>query len=299
MHVRLGSVRGKRAATTSGCEDAYAMTNASDWQGAVGKSWAQEWQRTDTSFGELTPHLLAAIAAEPGETIVDIGCGAGELSIAVGLARQQALVTGVDISDDLVKAASVRSAIPNVTFVAADAWQWQPEGACPDLYVSRHGVMFFPHPPQTFAHLAAVAAPGARFVFSCFRKPSENDWATSLAALLPPSDPPAQQKFAPGPFAFADPDHVRVCMEGWRDHSFTPVDFSYVAGTGADPVGEAMALFRRIGPAASALRNLPEAERTEVETRLLALVEAHLAGGRVTFPAAAWLVTATSDHRNG
>ena len=63
------------------------MTNAADWQGTVGKSWAQEWQRTDTSFCELTPHLLAAISSEQGSRIVDIGCGAGELSLAIARAR--------------------------------------------------------------------------------------------------------------------------------------------------------------------------------------------------------------------
>lgn len=275
------------------------MTNASDWRGTVGKSWAQEWMRTDISFGELTPRLLAAIATEPGDTVVDVGCGAGQLSIAVGQARHHASVTGIDISGDLVAAATARSDMPNVRFLEADASHWQPEGGRPDLYVSRHGVMFFPDPPEAFAHLARIAAPGARIVFSCFRKPSENAWAASLAGLLPATEPSATQRFSPGPFAFADPDHVRLCMAGWRDLAFTPVDFAYVAGAGDDPAGEAMALFRRIGPAAAALRNLVDAERQEVEERLLELVKAHLVDGRVTFPAAAWLVSASSDHRNG
>ena len=81
-------------------------------------------------------------------------------------------------------------------------------------------------------------------------------------------------------------------------HELRAMDHIDIAA-GADPVGEAMALFRRIGPAASALRTLPEPQRSDVKERLLALVEAHLEGGRVTFPAAAWVVSASSDHRNG
>ena len=88
-------------------------------------------------------------------------------------------------------------------------------------------------------------------------------------------------------------------MAGWRDLAFTAVDFDYIAGTGADAAGEAMALFRRIGPAAAALRTLPEEQREEVESRLQDLVETHHHGDRVAFRAAAWLVTGTSDHRNG
>lgn len=274
------------------------MTSASDWQGTVGRSWAEEWRRTDVSFSELTPKLLSAIAAEAGQEVVDIGCGAGELSIAVAEARPNATVTGIDISPDLITTASARATAPNLTFELADATQWQPRDR-PDLLVSRHGVMFFPDPPQAFAHLAAVSAPRARMVFSCFRSAADNAWAASLAGLLPKSDPPPPQPFAPGPFAFAEPDHVRRCMAGWRDLTFTPVDFDYIAGTGDDAVGEAMALFRRIGPAAAALRTLPEAQRAEVADRLQDLVKAHHREGRVTFRAAAWLVTATCDHTDG
>jgi hypothetical protein len=136
-------------------------------------------------------------------------------------------------------------------------------------------------------------------VFSCFRKAADNAWAARIAELLPPDTSFAPQPFAPGPFAFAEPDHVRRCMAGWRDHTFTPVDFGYVAGEGDDPVGEALALFRRIGPAAPALRDLPQDERSMLEQRLGDLMKAHLDGDRVVFPAAAWLVTASSDHRNG
>lgn len=277
------------------------MTNAADWQGTVGKNWAQEWQRTDTSFSELTPQLLAAISREPGHRVVDVGCGGGELSLAIGHARPDALVTGIDISRDLIETARSRSGPPNVTFEEADASVWRPGpgDAAPDLLVSRHGVMFFPDPPKAFGHLASVAAPRARLVFSCFRTAAENAWASGIAGLLPPTPPVRAQRFAPGPFAFADPDHVAACLSGWRDLEFMPIDFGYIAGTGADPVGEAMALFRRIGPAASALRTLPQEQRDEVETRLRELVEAHLADGRVRFPAAAWLVTATFDHRDG
>jgi len=34
------------------------MTDASEWQGRVGASWAAEWRRTDRSFAPLTERLL-------------------------------------------------------------------------------------------------------------------------------------------------------------------------------------------------------------------------------------------------
>lgn len=273
------------------------MTDTMEWQGAVGRNWATEWQRTDRSFSGLTPHLLARIAAEPGTRIVDIGCGAGELSLAVAHARPQAHVTGIDISPDLLDAARERAAsIPNLTFTHADAASWTDSASAPDLYISRHGVMFFTDPPAAFAHLAQSAAPGARIVFSCFRGPAENGWATAIAELLPPAPPPTD-RFAPGPFAFANPAHViRVMAPAWTAITLEPVDFTYVAGAGADPVEDAMAFFARIGPTAFAIRTLPESDRIVFESRLRDVVKAHLDGAKVTFPAAAWVVTATADH---
>lgn len=273
------------------------MTGAQEWQGRVGQNWAAEWERTDRSFAALTPHLLAAIAQEPGRRVVDVGCGAGELSLTVASARPDAQVTGVDISGELVEAARKRAAgQANLSFTVADASSWQAEGARPDLYISRHGVMFFSDPPAAFAHLSARAAPGARFVFSCFRPASENPWAMDIARLLPPGKPAPAVAFPPGPFAFADPDHVRLCLKGWTNIQFQPLDFAYVAGSGSNPVADALSFFSRIGPAAAAIRTLPDQPRAAFERGLLELVQSRCVGGRVCFPGAAWLVTATADN---
>jgi ubiquinone/menaquinone biosynthesis C-methylase UbiE len=86
------------------------MTGSSEWQGRVGRAWADEWRRTDRSFAGLTGQLLAAIATQPGTRVLDIGCGAGEISLGVVRARGDARVTGIDISADLVAAASQRAA---------------------------------------------------------------------------------------------------------------------------------------------------------------------------------------------
>jgi hypothetical protein len=133
-------------------------------------------------------------------------------------------------------------------------------------------------------------------VFSCFRSAAENLWAAEIARLLPPAKPQQPVAFAPGPFAFADPDHVRASLKGWRDVQFEPLDFAYVVGSGAHPVVDALSFFSRIGPAAAAIRTLPDKARASFERGLLELVQSHHVGGRVCFPAAAWLVTATAEN---
>jgi SAM-dependent methyltransferase len=272
------------------------MTNAGEWEGGVGRSWAAEWERTDRSFAAMTPHLLRAIVALPGRDIVDIGCGAGELSLALADARPGARVLGIDISADLVATATIRAqGRANCAFALADAASWQPDRGAPDLYVSRHGVMFFDDPAGAFAHLAQVAADSARLCFSCFRSPRENIWASAMGELiggggLAPGDP-----HAPGPFAFADRDYVTGLLEpaGWGRVVFEAVDYRYLAGSGRDPVGDALGFFMRIGPAARALRELPEDERAPVIARIERFLAEQSAHGEVAFAAAAWIVTAT------
>lgn len=273
------------------------MTNGALWQGDVGRSWAALATLTDRSFADLTRTLLARIADLPGHGVVDIGCGAGELALAIAAARPGARVLGLDISPDLLavaesRAASAALALPP-QFALGDAASMALPFA-PDLLISRHGVMFFDAPVAAFAHLRRLAAPGARLAFSCFRAEADNPWAAEVAAItgLVPAAPQAEPP--PGPFAFADPDRVRAILAaaGWVGVDCAAVDYAYVAGAGPDPVADALAFFRRIGPAARALRELPEAGRADAEAALVGWLAANRHGDTVRFPAAAWIVTA-------
>lgn len=271
------------------------MTNAADWQGAVGRNWAAEWQRTDRSFAELNAVLVDRIVARasPNARILDIGCGAGETSLALGQRLPQAEIVGIDLSESLAAAASARNQHDRVRFEVCDATRWSGGDWQPDMLVSRHGVMFFDDPVVAFSHLGEVAAPGAQLVFSCFQARSANEWAVDVPALLPVPPAPVSP-YAPGPFAFAEPDHVRTILAraGWKEAVAEPVDFSFVAGAGEDPVADAMDYFSRIGPAAPLIRNLEESERTVFFDRLSQLLCNRLANGTVSFHAAAWIWSA-------
>ena len=272
------------------------MTNAYEWTGAVGRTWADQWQRTDRSFTELTQKLLAQIAPLPGSRVLDIGCGAGELSLAIATVRPGSNVLGVDISADLIRAAGQRSQhAAHARFEVADVSSWSDSALAPDLLVSRHGVMFFDDPMAAFTHLRAASSPSARLVFSCFGPFADNAWASEMASTIAPAEAATfTDPLAPGPFAFADPQRVRAILEsaGWVDVAYEPARFTYIAGEGDDPVAEALDFFRRIGPAAPRLRALPETERAGAEFALRALLERHRVGNRVCFNAMAWIVSA-------
>jgi SAM-dependent methyltransferase len=270
------------------------MTTGAEWADQTGKSWARECARTDRSFSALTPHLIDHILARgAAHSILDIGCGAGELSLKLSTAKPGAQVLGVDISSELIAVAQSRTPKgARCSFHIADASAWQDDQFRPDLLISRHGVMFFDEPVSAFANLKAAASPGARMVFSCFRDRAENEWANALAAILPPLAPPVPH--APGPFGFADPDHVRdvLTQAGWTMLQHIPVDFEYIAGAGDDPVADAVDFFQAIGPAAPMIRSLEGDAKARVLAKLTALAQSHLSEGQVRFAAAAWIMVA-------
>ena len=271
------------------------MTDANEWIGRTGQSWAEQWRRTDRSFGPLTEHLLMRTREFAFGSVLDLGCGAGELSVALARGRSHITVTGIDISPQLIEVALERATNhANLVFEVADAAQWRPEHAfAPDLLVSRHGVMFFDDPGAAFTHLADIAAPGAGLMFSCFRERGENPFFTEVGRLLPNPEPPPPPG-APGPFAFADPSHVLTLLEaaGWTDIAFEPFDFAMIAGGGDQPVADAVEYFGAIGPAARAASELTPEERSRFLDRLRELARRNLYEGIVSLRAAAWIVTA-------
>ena len=272
------------------------MTTETDWRTQVGRSWAQNYALTDRSFAGLTQVLLDRAAPLVGKRVLDIGCGAGELSLAFARQNPDAQILGIDISHDLIEVAQTRAAdLANARFIEADAGAWRDPAFAADLVVSRHGVMFFADPVAAFANIRAGTGAGARLLFSCFRTPGENAWAAGLAELL--GLPPSPNPRAPGPFAFAESAHVQAILAGagWQNQAFEAVDFAYVCGMGEDPVADALALFRRIGPAAPHLRSLEGAALADAEARIAAWLEQHRSGNLVAMAAAAWIVTAHRD----
>lgn len=272
------------------------MFSTDEWTGRTGDAWADEWQRTDRSFGGLSDHLNRAIlqaAPQANGRAIDLGCGAGQTAIALATARPNLSVTGLDISPGLVAIARERGAgIANLDFQVADTAQLDP-GIGADMLVSRHGVMFFPDPVAAFSTIRAAARPGARLVFSCFRARSENGWALLSDQLVAPAGaPPAG--FVPGPFGFADRDFVSdmLARSGWTDATAEAIDYHYVAGEGQDPAGDATDFFTRIGPIARTIADQPAEQRAGLIDRLKTLLQTYATGDAVALPAAAWIWTA-------
>jgi len=241
----------------------------------------------DRQLAPLGLLALRALDPQPGETILDIGCGMGQtvlqLAEHVGSSGQ---VIGVDIEPAFLEIAKIRAlAAPQARFIAMDAAHLNLPDASVDGIFSRFGVMAFEDPLRAFANFRRMAKPGARLSFTCWRSLEENelDHLPVRAAALPnPVDP--------GPFSMECPSHVERTLRsaGFRDLQVTRMDRPVSAGN----VDSTLALVTGVGALGRILREHPEL-LAEAAPRVRIALDAkeRARNGDVWLNAACWLVT--------
>jgi SAM-dependent methyltransferase len=269
-----------------------------EWNGSTGQRWAELQAETEGIVAGFGAAALARAAAQPGERVIDIGCGCGDTSLALAAAvGTPGRVLGVDVSQPMLEVARVRGAgVPQLSFSEADASQAALPAAT-DLLFSRFGVMFFAQPLLALGHLRGALRPGGRFVFVCWRTPRDNAWAmaplaaarAALGVTPPPADP-----LAPGPFAFADEARLRDLLAG---AGFAQIDlqrFDAPVQLGSTP-RQAAEFAAHIGPASRFVREQGEAQRPRIVDALEGiLAPLAAADGAVRLPGSTWVVSASN-----
>jgi trans-aconitate 2-methyltransferase len=101
--------------------------------------------------------LLARVDTEAPAHVVDLGCGAGNVTAILKRRFAQADVAGVDGSPDML--ARARAAAPDCRFVEADIATWAP-AAPPDLIYSNAALHWLGDHAALFPRLVALLAPG-------------------------------------------------------------------------------------------------------------------------------------------
>ena len=271
------------------------------WNGPTGQRWTRLQKPIEDNLRPFTEAVLQRLAPEPGERFVDVGCGAGETTLALADRVQgHGFVLGVDVSRPLLQRATARAATTPeypVRFVEADAAVHAFERGSYDALFSRFGVMFFADPAAAFANMRRALKPGGRIAFCCWRDRRENPWVTlpvaaarkHLAELPPPPGPDE-----PGPFSFADSARIQRVL---TSAGFTRVaceKFDPLLAYGADPK-EAADYLTQMGPIGSVLQEHPEALRAAVAETLAVTLEAKREPAGIRLPAAVWIVTARNE----
>ncbi|MEH3061597.1 MAG: class I SAM-dependent methyltransferase [Methylobacterium radiotolerans] len=283
---------------------AGGITQAEYWNGEVGTRWARNQAVLDAMFVPLTEALFARAGLAPGETVLDIGCGAGATTLeAARRVGPAGSVTGADISAPLLAVGRERAEAEapgsaSLRFVAADV-ETADLGRF-DHVVSRFGVMFFADSARAFANVRRMLRPGGRMTFLCWRPLAENLWVgVPRDAVLPllPEVPPPPQPDTPGPFRFADADPLVALLRsaGFDAVTCDALDRDIVLGQGetdAAAVAAATHVALNLGPSSHLVREAAPDLRARAEAAVAAALRRHAAGGAVRLRAACWLVQA-------
>jgi SAM-dependent methyltransferase len=269
------------------------------WNSAAARAWADQYQRMDRAVADLTHALLDMAAPQPGEHVLDIGCGSGTtvLELAARVAPG-GHVLGADISDQSVARARQRISTAGMRHAEAIVADVSCHPFAPntfDLAFSRFGVMFFSDPRAAFANVRRATKPGGRLALAVFRAAGENLWPNgpleAVRHLLPPIPRPGPEE--PGPFSWADPTRVHRILEGagFRDVSLTPADpVIQLAGDGG--AAEAADFVMVLGPLTRILPTVSEPQREAVRAALEVFFQKNTRSQGVFLPAANWLVQA-------
>jgi SAM-dependent methyltransferase len=186
-------------------------TNEGERQRWNDEQWAALWPKRERLTDAVTPFVLDAAALQPGERVLDVGCGGGMTSLAAARAvGADGAVVGADLSAPLSALANRRAeeaGAENVAFCVVDMQIDTVEGGPFDVALSQFGVMFFDEPVTAFGNIRAHLKPGGRIAFACWQTADRNPWffASAIAEYLPPPPAPAPGKTLTGPFALGDP----------------------------------------------------------------------------------------------
>ena len=266
------------------------------WNGDEASHWVDAADGYDRQLQPFGAALLEAMAVQPGEVVIDVGCGNGVT--AIGAARTAKAVSGVDISAPMLAVARSRAAelgVTNVDFVEADAQTHAFPFAAADVVMSRFGVMFFDDAAAAFSNFNRALTPGGRIGFVSWRPLMENEWllvpgaAAAAHVEIPPAGAAAD---APGMFSLSDPDAVRALLEGagFSHIEITPIDTTITLG-GGGTVEETLAFLLRTGIARALFAGASAEQRTlAIEAVRSALASTYKPGVGVRMGAAGWMV---------
>jgi ubiquinone/menaquinone biosynthesis C-methylase UbiE len=203
---------------------AFKQKTRQEWNEAAG-GW-RKWHRVveGKDGGQRHSAKLVALARiRPGSSVLDVGGGYGEPSLAAArVAGRNGRVVCTDISPGLLAFARERAreaGLDNIEFIEADAEQLDFETGSFDAIVSRAVLMFLRDVSGTLMRLRSFLKPGGRLAASVWGDNSKVQFAAAGSIItaelaLPP--PPLGQ---PGIFALADPlRQERLVLEaGFRD----------------------------------------------------------------------------------
>ncbi|MEZ4553732.1 MAG: methyltransferase domain-containing protein [Dehalococcoidia bacterium] len=126
----------------------------------AGQTWdAAAYGQRFGFVAQLAEDLVGLLDPQPGERIVDLGCGTGTL--AAHIAARGAEVLGIDADPAMIDAA--RAAYPALRFEVVSAYDFTADPPL-DAVFSNAALHWMTRPEDVLRRVAAALRPGGRFV---------------------------------------------------------------------------------------------------------------------------------------
>ena len=201
----------------------------------------------------LGDKALDRLNPQSGERILEIGCGTGTTTLALGeRVGASGEILAADLSRPMLSKAIERAnlcAEHPITFVEADAQVHNFPTAAFDAVYSRFGVMFFDNPVAAFRNIRKAVRPGGRMAYVCWADRKANPWiripAGAAKAFLDLPAPPPDD--APGQFSMENEHRVQQILHdaGWSDIGLERFTVNGSIGSNA---ADAASFITKMGP---------------------------------------------------
>jgi ubiquinone/menaquinone biosynthesis C-methylase UbiE len=272
------------------------------WDGPLFDRFVKFRHIVTTGLGAHGNEALRLNPPQPGERVLDVGCGFGDttqqIAAIVGPAGE---AVGVDAAHNFIEAATAEAedaGVANTRFFVADV-QTDPLGGPYDMAFSRMGTMFFVSPVAALRNVRQSLVPGGRLAMVVWRRREDNLWLYRaqeiVEGIVSRPEEYEEPTCGPGPFSMANADTVtdQLVYAGWEDISLRRCDLDILGGNSLD---EAVDLVMSIGPAGEILRLLGDRASDylpKVDAALReGLAEYERDDGSIWSRASTWIVTA-------
>lgn len=184
--------------------------------------WAAgDYRQVARGIQTVADHVVRAARIRVGERVLDIACGTGNTAI---MARaREALVTGIDLTPQMLAIARVRAGeegYDDITWQEGDAESLPFANGAFDVVVSSCGLMFAPDQAQVAREVARVTRPGGRIAIQAWTAEGGVGRLFQVVRRYVPG--PAGM---PSPFTWGDPAKVQALLgPDFRDWRFEYYD---------------------------------------------------------------------------
>ena len=223
------------------------------WSDIKGDLWVTLQPRIDTMLATFGDKALDTLNPQSGERILEIGCGTGTTTLALGdRVGASGEILAADLSQPMLSKAIERAnlgAQRPITFVEADAQVHNFPTTAFDAVYSRFGVMFFDNPVAAFRNIRKAVRPGGRMAYVCWADRKANPWiripAGAAKAFLDLPAPPPDD--APGQFSMENEHRVQQILHdaGWSDIGLERFTVNGSIGSNA---ADAASFITKMGP---------------------------------------------------